>query len=91
MKLPADHVVLDGEIVGDSFVDLQSRLIAKRATGLSVGVFDLLRVEGRDMRRAPLGERQGALFDLLDARADPRLCMVEAFDDGAELLAPLNA
>jgi bifunctional non-homologous end joining protein LigD len=70
-KLKADRVLLDGEVVvldarGVShFQSLQETLSRKRTGDLVYFAFDLLHVDGSDLREAPLSERKALLARLL--------------------------
>jgi bifunctional non-homologous end joining protein LigD len=72
--LPADDLILDGEaVVADSrdvpdFGLLHADLAASRKDRLLYYAFDLLYLDGLDLRGAPLVERKRLLADLL---ADP--------------------
>ena len=76
-SLGAD-AVLDGEIIAvdahgrSSFNDLQRALEARDTAQLRYCVFDLLALEGDDLRGAPLVKRK-ALLERLLVDADPRL------------------
>jgi bifunctional non-homologous end joining protein LigD len=66
--------ILDGEIAAldsrgiSNFGDLQSALSEGRTAGLVYFVFDLLFLEGRDLRGLPLTERKARLEQLLKQR-----------------------
>jgi bifunctional non-homologous end joining protein LigD len=70
-KLPAKAAYLDGEIavLGDdgvtSFAALQDALSRRQAERLVYFVFDLLRLDGADLRPFPVVERKQALARLL--------------------------
>jgi bifunctional non-homologous end joining protein LigD len=70
-KLPVDSALLDGEVVvldarGIShFQSLQEALSLKRTADLVYFAFDLLHLDGRDLRDAPLSERKALLARLL--------------------------
>ncbi|TGU42186.1 ATP-dependent DNA ligase, partial [Mesorhizobium sp. M00.F.Ca.ET.186.01.1.1] len=63
--------VIDGEIVVladsgvSSFPLLQADLSARRTDRFIYYVFDLMRLDGKDLRREPLVERKHALAELL--------------------------
>ena len=69
--LPARDCMLDGELVSlepdgrSSFAALQDALAGSRTHSLSFFAFDLLHLDGRDLRPLPLGERKQALTELL--------------------------
>lgn len=77
-RLPAKSALVDGEIVvfesdgSTSFRKLQDRVGGRGDTvnesGLVYQVFDLLYLDGYDLRRTPLKDRKGALKTVLDAR-----------------------
>lgn len=70
--LPARNAILDGEVCvidGDgttSFEALQAALSSGEDRALVYFVFDLLYLDGRDLRREPLLERKRALARLLE-------------------------
>ncbi|TPL94003.1 DNA ligase D [Mesorhizobium sp. B2-3-12] len=74
--LKCSDAIIDGEIVVladsgvSSFALLQQDLSAKRTNRFIYYVFDLMRLDGKDLRREPLVERKRALQDLLGEQAD---------------------
>jgi len=72
-RLPADSALIDGEIVGgagqDRFGDISVAI--KQGGPFVFYAFDLLELDGRDLRAAPLHDRRAALEDLL-AQVVPR-------------------
>ncbi|MDX8458138.1 DNA ligase D [Mesorhizobium humile] len=70
-KLKCRNAIIDGEVVVladsgvSSFPLLQADLSARRADRFVYYVFDLMRLDGRDLRREPLVERKQALAELL--------------------------
>ncbi len=70
-KLPADTALLDGEVVSEDeygisrFSLLQQDLKAGRHDRIVLYAFDLLHLEGADLRQLPLTERKAALARLL--------------------------
>ncbi|TGT65876.1 DNA ligase D [bacterium M00.F.Ca.ET.159.01.1.1] len=70
-KLKCRDAIIDGEIVVladsgvSSFPLLQADLSARRADRFIYYVFDLMRLDGEDLRREPLVERKQALAELL--------------------------
>jgi bifunctional non-homologous end joining protein LigD len=70
-ELPASSALLDGEVVvlepdgTTSFQSLQNALTADRERELVYFVFDLLYLDGYDLRPAPLSARKEALTTLL--------------------------
>ncbi|MHA6643786.1 non-homologous end-joining DNA ligase [Mesorhizobium sp. A623] len=91
-SLPCNEVILDGEIAvtDDKGRPSYSALIADIGKGISDRLafyaFDLLYLDGFDLRKAPLLERKRVLAEFL-AEADPkRIFFVEHFEtDGATL------
>ena len=88
-SLPVDSLVLDGEVVvldddgRPSFQGLQRRALLSRSfdidraamrTPATVFVFDLLQLEGRDLRGLPLTERKEILRRLLPSVGPVRYC-----------------
>lgn len=92
LKLP--NALLDGEIVVEDengrsdFSSLQQSLKAGDAGKFLYRVFDLLHVDGRDLRNAPLSDRKQALQDLLaNAPADGIVRFSEHIEnDGAAMI-----
>ena len=90
--LPHADLVLDGELVvfdraGVSrFQLLQRRGVDPRTRPVYV-VFDLLRVDGRDLRAQPLGERRRRLLEVLPKRAGPLMPSRQLRGDGESALA----
>ncbi len=72
-KLPAETALIDGEVVVEddrgisSFSMLQAALKEGRRDRFIYYVFDLLHLDGRDLRDLPLRERKAELKRLLDA------------------------
>jgi ATP-dependent DNA ligase len=98
--LRGNRVVLDGELVAgqgrpDDFYALAPRLSASSPRSvmrwsarvpLTLAVFDLLYLDGGDLRSATYLDRRAALASL--ALSGPRWCTVASYDgDGTELLA----
>ncbi|HVT15294.1 MAG TPA: DNA ligase D [Thermoanaerobaculia bacterium] len=76
-SLPVESALLDGEVVvleadgRTSFQALQNALTEGRDGDLVCFAFDLLYLDGYDLRRAPLTARKAALAALLDGAAGP--------------------
>ena len=70
-KLKCRDAIVDGEVVvladsgASSFPLLQADLSARRADRFIYYAFDLMRLDGEDLRREPLVERKQALAELL--------------------------
>jgi bifunctional non-homologous end joining protein LigD len=90
MELPAHAAVLDGEVVVDergrsSFQLLQQRGASRR--GLAFFAFDLLALDGEELKPLPLEERKRRLEKLIGQRAGT-IHYTPHFDaDGATVLA----
>jgi bifunctional non-homologous end joining protein LigD len=73
-KLPLGEAILDGEVVvlepdgRTSFQALQNALSGNRQEDIVFFAFDLLYLDGYDLRRAPLLTRKGALGEVLAGR-----------------------
>ncbi len=92
-KLDARSAVLDGEIVAlddkgaSSFKALQDELSHGRGDRLQYYVFDLLSLDGEDLRDLPLLERKRRLKTLLeDETAGPRVLYSEHFAYESDVL-----
>jgi bifunctional non-homologous end joining protein LigD len=85
-QLPVRSAILDGEIVvldeqgRSDFHRLQEDLAQRRTQRLSFFAFDLLYLDGRDLRRSPLEERKVQLARLLQDQARGRLRYSEHLD-----------
>src|SRR5207244_8856186 len=94
-QLPVKNAIFDGEIVvpdahgRTSFQRLQNAMGSGRDDLLVYYIFDLLYLEGRDLRGVPLEERKKALRTLLSkAPADgPVRLSQHAEGDGPEVFA----
>ncbi len=87
--LPARSAIIDAEVVfceTDGKPEFQA-LTEGRAGDLCAWCFDLLELDGHDLRRLPLIERKGKLRDLLIAADDHVLRYSEEFPDAQKLLA----
>jgi bifunctional non-homologous end joining protein LigD len=95
LALPAKSIIIDGEIVASdqedhpNFYALHARKIKNKA--LCVWCFDLLNINGKDLRPLPLIERKTRLTSLLKKSKDTRLRFSESFDDAEKLLASCEA
>jgi bifunctional non-homologous end joining protein LigD len=81
--------VIDGELTacGDSGVpDFGALHFNSRDDVRCVWAFDLLYLNGKDLRPLPLLDRKERLERLVSKVRDPWLCYTEAFPDGATLL-----
>ncbi len=92
-KIAVDTITLDGEVVvlapngTTSFADLQAAFQEGDRSALTYFCFDLLHVDGHNVRDLPLRERKALLADALDGANDGVLRVSEHIEtDGAELL-----
>jgi bifunctional non-homologous end joining protein LigD len=89
--LDASTAILDGELVAinaGGLPDFGALHCRSADAPLAVWVFDLLEVNGRDVRALPLKERRRHLEEQLESRPnDGRLHYSESFPDPARLLA----
>ena len=92
-KLPAQTALIDGELVVNdnhgvsSFSLLQQDLKAGRDSRMAYYVFDLLHLDGDDLRPLPLKPRKAALAQLLkDAPQTGPLHLSESIDEPGPLL-----
>jgi bifunctional non-homologous end joining protein LigD len=89
-SLPAKSVIIDGELAAcdergiPDFRALHFRDMPD--ADLCVWAFDLLYLDGEDLRARPLMERKHALEKLVYRARDNRLRLSESFDDGLKLL-----
>ena len=81
--------IIDAEIVGcdaDGIPDFRG-LMAGNSAGLCAWCFDLLAIDGKDVRKEPLEQRRERLLDLLSGAGQDLLRFSESFDDADKLLA----
>ena len=77
-ELPAKTLWLDGEVVvmrpdgTSSFQDLQDALSLGKDTELSYFIFDLMYLDGQDLRDVPLIDRKKILEELLNSEGGPK-------------------
>ena len=81
------RAIIDAELVAcaeDGQPDFHAllRFGARSPAGLCLWCFDLLRLDGADLRRQPLVERQARLAELLADVDDQGVQLSAAFDDG---------
>jgi bifunctional non-homologous end joining protein LigD len=90
--LPVDQAILDGELVvegsggASDFSSLQADLSAGRADRFVYYAFDLLHLDGRDLRGAALVDRKAALARLLEGAADTVRYSDHVEEDGEMVL-----
>ncbi len=89
-KLPARSAVLDGEIVASDAAGRPDfgALHRRRSAGsdMTLWLFDLLALNGRDLREQPLHKRQARLRALVHDLDCPAVLASESFDDGEALM-----
>jgi bifunctional non-homologous end joining protein LigD len=90
-KLPAQSAIIDGELVVDgedgvsSFSLLQRAIKAGHDAEMTYYVFDLLYLDGVDLRVSPLNERKSALAKVV-ARAPIAIRLSQSIDEPGPLL-----
>jgi bifunctional non-homologous end joining protein LigD len=92
-ELPAKAAVLDGEVVASdadgrpNFARLYlSRWGRPGPAAIHLWAFDLLALNGRDLRPLPLVKRQASLQALLERFGCPAVSLSEPFDEGQAVL-----
>ena len=92
-RVNARQVILDGEIVAvteqgvSSFTKLKLELGADRSENLQYYVFDLLFLDGEDLKALPLIERKARLHDLFaDTDFEGRVIYSEHFPESPDFL-----
>ena len=89
-RLEAKKAVIDGELVVCDGSDRPGfyALLGRRISGLCVWCFDLMSLNGRDLRSHPLQQRKSKLETLLRKTGnDATLRLSHTFEDGEKLLA----
>lgn len=86
-KLPVKTVTLDGELVqaGERGIDFYA-LTGKQTRDVTLMAFDILTLDGKDLRGLPLQERLAQLEMLLKLGKVDGVAFVPAFDDGEALM-----
>ncbi len=92
-KLPVTNAIFDGEIVAldeegkSHFQKLQNSLKSKNDNGLVYYIFDILYMDGKDLRDLPLIERKKILKEVLK-KSPKNIVMSEHFEtDAADFFA----
>ena len=86
--MPLRAVVLDAELTAcdaDGMPDFRA-LLAGETSNLCVWCFDLLSINGEDLRPLPYRERKARLESLIRRSGDDRICYSEYFADPTLLL-----
>nr|WP_225031039.1 DNA ligase D [Paraburkholderia sp. XV] len=90
--LPVRQAWIDGEVVAlnkadiPDFSALQNAFARRRTAGLTFFAFDLMFLDGRDLRQLRLSDRQAALKQLLSSVDDPHIRLSNTFTEGVESL-----
>ncbi|MGF6781694.1 DNA ligase D [Paraburkholderia sp. GAS334] len=91
-RLPVDDAWIDGEVVmmneagTPDFAALQNAFARRRTAGIKYFAFDLLFVDGHDLRSQPLRERRAALHATLRDCKSAHVRFSEAFEQDAHSL-----
>jgi bifunctional non-homologous end joining protein LigD len=86
------EIVLDGEIAAPDdrgvthLDDLQAAIYRRDQSGLAYFAFDVLHLDGRNLRNRPLVERKALLAEVVSAAGCPRLVLVDHIDQDGDLL-----
>ena len=86
-KLPVKNAIIDGEIVcldENGVSQFNWLLSGRRANQAILYVFDLLWINGVDLRRSPLVERKARLCELVRRSACPRLLYAQHVEGGGK-------
>lgn len=93
-KIPADSLMLDGEIVWvddqgvSHFQGLQNSLDTHKSEELLYYVFDILHLNGEDLRERPLIERKRLLAELIKRTGSKKILLSDHWmGKGSEVLA----
>jgi ATP-dependent DNA ligase len=89
-ELPARSAIIDGEIVASDAAGMPNFwplfLRSAKPAELHIWTFDLLALNGKDLRKWSLEARQGRLQGLVSRLGCPALLASEPFKDGQALL-----
>jgi len=89
--LPVQSIIIDGELTAcdrHGLPDFRAlHFHNAREVALCVWAFDILHLNGADLRQVPLSERKYALEKIIYKAEDHTLRLSETFGDGAKLLA----
>ena len=86
--MPASAAIIDAELTAcdaDGMPDFQA-LLSGKADNLCVWCFDLLSINGKDLRPLPYRERKARLQSLVERSGDDRILYSEHFADPGPLL-----
>jgi bifunctional non-homologous end joining protein LigD len=90
LRLPAKSCVIDGELIAADAhgqPDFRALLFAPRYARMCVYAFDILELQGRDLRDLPLEQRRARLRGLLVRAKTPLIRFSDSFPDADVLLA----
>jgi bifunctional non-homologous end joining protein LigD len=94
-SLHARSAIIDGELTATDergLPDFRALHFRKgKGQQLCVWAFDLMELNGRDLRALPLEKHKHSLQKLFNKNPDNRLRFSESFDDGDKLLAHAEA
>ncbi len=86
-KFPCRSAIIDGELIRAARTEIDFYgLMQGSKEGTVVCAFDLLELDGRDLRGLPLVERKAILQRLLSRSRNDRIVYVEHFADGERLI-----
>jgi bifunctional non-homologous end joining protein LigD len=97
LALDAKAAIVDCELVAPradgscDFAGLSSAIATRRVEGLLLWAFDLLYLDGVDLRARALVERKADLADVLSRSKCPAMSLSAVFDDGEALLRAAEA
>jgi bifunctional non-homologous end joining protein LigD len=80
--LPVRSCIIDGELIacdGNGLADFEALRYRRREATVLLIVFDLLELDGRDLRREPIEQRKAELSRLLEG-CDPALVLNAVFN-----------
>ena len=87
-SLPCPSAIIDAELVHeDGFEALHLAAHKRTEDGLVLWAFDLLQLNGNDLRAVALADRKRRLGHLIERAGITRLRHSDAFEDGERLLA----
>jgi bifunctional non-homologous end joining protein LigD len=87
-SLPCASAIIDGELVHvDGFEELHRRVHKRAENDLVLWAFDLMHLNGNDLRAVALADRKRRLGHLIERAGIACLRHSEAFEDGERLLA----